>query len=168
MKAFYVDGHGQYRSPMKKFTVPRGVVILFLARANTLLKVQTTDRLEKTLRTCAGVSRLLKRSKNIIHTSGDCIYDQYVAFFRPGQTSVISRSKKLMASGNALGRSSGCVRRLPLGTGRLKIPYGIHMLSEIVKKGPKGIYVIATCRDVIGTKNRVRKLILQNMRVKSR
>jgi len=193
--AYYIDGHGMCSFPNKKFKIPDGKVVIFLAKATTMLSVNQTNRVEKDyLKTKDGVERLIKGSArengmnnadfaSRAHIEGDNIFDQWIVFPYPkimneripvklGNTKVFAPS---------LGLSSGHIWRLPLrathtrnssftannikrvvnindSRNYLKNRFGrAFKLSDVLNKGPRGVYIVATCREIIGKGSTVHK-----------
>ena len=187
--AYYVDGHGMCSFPNKKFTVPKDKVVIFMAKATTVLGVNQTNKVEKNyLRTKQGVERFIKGSAREngmnnadfaarAHIEGESIFDQWVVFPRQAPNNRLVPVKLGITNvfAPALGPSSGHVWRLPLrtshhrnapfaqnnirrvlnlsmfGTNYKKNRFGkAFMLSELIKNGPLGVYIVATCREILG------------------
>jgi hypothetical protein len=96
-----------------------------------------------------------------LHMGGEKIYDQYVAFTTKNNENVGRNVLGQHMKIPYLGNSSGYVYKLPLHTAHsragnrvsnhLNINKGIHLLSDIVKSGPPGVYIVATCREILGS-----------------
>ena len=186
--AYYVDGHGMCSFPNKKFKIPDGKVVIFMAKATTVLGVNQTNRVEREyLKTKEGVERFIKGSArengmnnadfaSRAHIEGENIFDQWIIFPWPKimNEKIPIKLNNRTVFAPSLGLSSGHVWRLPLRTTHtrnsnfradnikrvvnitdsrnyLKNRFGkAFKLSDIIKKGPRGVYIVATCREIMG------------------
>lgn len=110
------------------------------------------------------------------HIEGESIFDQWIVFPRPPVYNVLNSITVGTVEMTApfLGESSGHIWRLPLRPNHsrttpftsnnikhvvningsrnyLKNRFGrAFKLSDVLNKGPRGVYIVATCREIIG------------------